>query len=451
MLINIQTFSLELQKRFSWYNVLQIPVHFTVNIFRLCIVPGLGGQVMINLGFLLNDFAVRLHTAVCQYSITGQFIERFCSIYQFNDPYANEAKLQDFRILANKHNCPVLCCINQQAAFLFVSTDSYLISIGPFRFSSNHLLKYSIESSVLVNEEYLQSLPVHDAFTLMKNALFLYNLFHNDLLVEYTFIRKNYKINEDLYKIQQQFNNIIFENQENETRHNPYEQELREFSSIEEGNLEQLKKSITEDYPGSVGLLSEDSLRHTKNLGIVIVTLSSRAAIRGGLLPEISFSLCDSYIQQIEKTNDYTTLTYLMRQAEFQYAQLVHDSKSVRRNCKSQETPPKVRQCKEYIFLHLHDKIFIQDIAQELQVNASYLAEVFKKFEGISISDFIMQEKIKLVKNLLIYSHYSYIEITNYLGFSSQSHMGQHFKQITGYTLRQFRNTFKSENFITEE
>lgn len=140
-----------------------------------------------------------------------------------------------------------------------------------------------------------------------------------------------------------------------------------------------------------------------------------------------------------------------MRNAEFQYAKFVHDLKADHPDKSQRKIHPKIRQCKDYIFSHLHGKIFIQDIADELKVNASYLAETFKKCEGISISDFIIQEKIKLVKNLLIYSPYSYTEIANYLGFSSQSHMGQHFKRITGYTLRQFRNTFHTENFFTEE
>lgn len=46
-------------------------------------------------------------------------------------------------------------------------------------------------------------------------------------------------------------------------------------------------------------------------------------------------------------------------------------------------------------------------------MNASYLSELFKKEEGITISEYILQEKLKLVKNMLIYSRYSYIEIAN--------------------------------------
>lgn len=406
---------------------------------------------MINLDFLLKDLSIHLHTEVRQYTTAGQLISCFCSIYQFQNPYADENMLSDLCILSHQHDFPMICSIDQKAAFLLIPIEDSILCAGPFLLSSLHLLKYEIHSSVLIDDEYFKTLPAHDVFTLQERALFLYNLFHLKVLDKDAFINENYKMNDSVFEIQQNFSQIIFTNHENETKHNPYEQELRELTSIEEGNLEQLQNSINEDFSGSYGTLSDDLLRHAKNMGIVVITLASRAAIRGGLLPEISFSLVDSYIQQLEKTNDFSALTYLIRQAEFQYAKLVHDLKSNYPNQTRQKIHPKIRQCKDYIFTHLHGKFFIQDIADELQINASYLAELFKKYEGVSISDFIIQEKIKLIKNLLIYSQYSYIEIANYLGFSSQSHMGQHFKRITGYTLRQFRNAFQSENFMAEE
>ena len=63
------------------------------------------------------------------------------------------------------------------------------------------------------------------------------------------------------------------------------------------------------------------------------------------------------------------------------------------------------------------------------------------------MSEFIIREKIKLTQNLLIYSHYSYIEIATYLGFASQSHLGRHFKRITGKTLHQYREEYGVKGF----
>lgn len=107
-----------------------------------------------------------------------------------------------------------------------------------------------------------------------------------------------------------------------------------------------------------------------------------------------------------------------------------------------------MEQSKDYIFSHLHEKISLQDIADHLHASASYLSVLFRKYEGVSFSDFVMREKISLVKNMLIYSPYSYIEIARYLGFCSQSHLGKQFKSATGMTLKQFRDTYAVSEFF---
>lgn len=225
-------------------------------------------------------------------------------------------------------------------------------------------------------------------------------------------------------------------NQEVSLLHNPYDQEIRELSSIQNGDVDQLSKSWDEDYIGRVGILAKDTLRHCKNLGIVLVTIAARAAIAGGVISEIAFSLSDSYINKIEEAQNPEAAIALGRQAEYQYTLLVKEQKDAREKTAAQKAShvpdSRISRCKDYIFSHLHGKISTSEIAGALYMNASYLSELFKKKEGITISEYILQEKLKLVKNMLIYSRYSYIEIANYLGFTSQSYLGSKFKKATG-------------------
>lgn len=249
------------------------------------------------------------------------------------------------------------------------------------------------------------------------------------------------KTSEDILKY---FSDTVFFNQENQNQHNPYDQELRETQAIENGDTEQLQKSLAETYPGQIGRLARDELRNMKNIAIVNAVLSSRAAIRGGLLPEVSFTLCDAYIQKIEETSSFKTLENLMLECKFHYCRLVSDTKAEKSLQKKKIPHSKITQCKNYIFSHLHQKLKVQDIAEELNTTPSYLADLFRIYEGQSISSFILHEKIKLVKNMLIYSPYTYSQIAAYLGFSSQSHLGAQFKKVTGCTLRQYRERFRN-------
>ena len=55
---------------------------------------------------------------------------------------------------------------------------------------------------------------------------------------------------------------------------------------------------MSETYEGEIGILAKDPLRSAKNVAIGNITLASRAAIRGGMSTEKSFSLADSFSQQ---------------------------------------------------------------------------------------------------------------------------------------------------------
>lgn len=249
-------------------------------------------------------------------------------------------------------------------------------------------------------------------------------------------------IPEDILK---QFSDLLFANQEQGIIHNPYDQELREMTSIEQGDPEALQQSLDEDYSGKIGRLAKDELRNAKNLAIVNITLSCRAAIRGGVMPEISFSLSDTLIQKVEECDSINTVNNLMTALKYQYAYMVSEIKGSRAHGSACEENYHVRRCKNYIITHLHGKLSLSQISGELSLNPSYLSDLFRRCEGIPMSEFIRKQKLNLVQNLLMYSDYSYSEIASYLGYASQSHLGRQFKEMTGMTLRKYRELYGRE------
>ncbi len=239
----------------------------------------------------------------------------------------------------------------------------------------------------------------------------------------------------------------LFNAIETHSWHNSYDQEQRELAAVASGDIPLLEKSWSEWGMGSIGVMAEDSLRNQKTNAIVVITTSSRAAISGGLPSEISFILSDIYMNRIENATAFAEPMKLARDAEYLYASLVHDIRS-RSSCPAVIDNAHIESCKDYVFRHLHEKTVVKDIAEALDINADYLSSLFKKHEGISLSAYILKEKIALAKNLLIYSHYTYSEIANYLGFSSQSHLGDRFKRITSHTLKEFRTKYQMKDFM---
>lgn len=224
-----------------------------------------------------------------------------------------------------------------------------------------------------------------------------------------------------------------FTYRENRQLHNPYEQELREQGSIREGNVEKLKKSFEEKYAGRLATLSKNKLRSIKNLGIVVLAISTRAAIEGGLHPEQAFLLSDTYILKVDEAQSQSEIYQIVRGAEVYFTQLVAEVKD------KKSTNPIVYRTKNLILKHLHEKVVVEELAKELNKTPAYLSTIFKKDTGLTIHQYVMKEKLKVAENLLYYSDYSIEEISNYLAFSSQSHFGSVFKHQYGITPNKFR------------
>lgn len=147
---------------------------------------------------------------------------------------------------------------------------------------------------------------------------------------------------------------------------------------------------------------------------------------------------------KIEELKDITDIQVLVEGAEAHFATMVQALHRTPEPEKELLRHPMVDKSKDYIYANLHEKIVLNDVAALVGTNPCYLSELFKRYEGISFSEFVFREKIDLAKNLLLYSSASYGEIAANLGFSSQSHLGKQFKKLTGMTLMQFRNQFAS-------
>ena len=390
---------------------------------------------------LLQYLSKKIHTHAYKLTIDGEITFSCCKVLAFQDTYIKDKEFLDFLLESLPQGIPCLRSIRQKDIYGIVTGHNAIYIVGPVSFASPVYLNCDYNELIL-EEEIEKYVPQVNPDDYLEDILFLNHMITGVESTTEQIIETNCLNHDHTGKVQKHFNDILFENHENNVHHNPYDQEMREFGSIENGDLIQLEKSLQEDYDGTIGTLAKDPLRNLKNLGIVLVTLASRAAIRGGLSPEISFSLSDSYIQQIEECKDLALVAPLAHKAEFQYAEMVHEIKEKQKGILKKQKNPRINKCKDFIFSHLHDRITLEDLAAEADCNPNYHSQLFKECEGISISGYILQEKINRAKNLLIYSDYSYIEIATYLGFSSQSHLGTQFKKHTGYTLRQYREIY---------
>ena len=91
-----------------------------------------------------------------------------------------------------------------------------------------------------------------------------------------------------------------------------------------------------------------------------------------------------------------------------------------------------VEAIKEYIYHHLDSDIRREDIAVQVFMNPNYVSRLFKKVEGISLKEFIVREKMKMARALLISSQLPVSIVALKVGYSNFSHFSQVYRKTFG-------------------
>lgn len=98
-----------------------------------------------------------------------------------------------------------------------------------------------------------------------------------------------------------------------------------------------------------------------------------------------------------------------------------------------------LRQIIDYIEEHLLEQMTREEIAQYVHFHPAYLSRFFRKKTGLSLSEYIVRQRIECAKEMLVRSEHRIGYIMSHLGYDNLSHFTRTFKKITGYTPQQYR------------
>lgn len=201
-------------------------------------------------------------------------------------------------------------------------------------------------------------------------------------------------------------------------------------------NYQSVLRGSSDLSPG-VPVQGADPLRQMKISITVFTTLVCRAAMEGGLDPEIAYPLGDSYIQAAEECRDSGELNALAGAMYHDFIYRVHHLRS------NPDYSHAVQKCCDYIELSLDKKLRMADLAALCGYTENYLAEKFKKETGQSVNCYIKFARIERAKVLLSSSGKSIREIAEGLAFNTQNYFIQCFREVAGYTPAQYRKKFQ--------
>lgn len=102
-----------------------------------------------------------------------------------------------------------------------------------------------------------------------------------------------------------------------------------------------------------------------------------------------------------------------------------------------------IKKAIEYIHGNLSEPLTLDLLCENVNLNKCYLSNLFKQHVNCTFSEYLLKERIKLSKKLLINTNLSLNIIAGHSGFNNTSYFCTCFKKTVGISPCTYRNKFK--------
>lgn len=382
---------------------------------------------------------------------------QFANMFGFPVRLYNKSELVFFHSTANLTADPVSLCLDeiiqkheQIDYYVYESAFYYgIVNCGQYKFVTGPVSELRLSDHEFNRLGFILGIENNDIpiFTASMKSL---SGIHLDTLIQ-AIILYNFSVNKTMYNISDirikstEQNNISTDIKENEisdigerlfmNNSRSYAIERDMIKKVMNGDVEGLIDGATKIPSVSSGNLAPHLLRHSKNFFIKLETIMARAAVEAGLDVDEIFSIEEMYIRKCESLDNIDRIKNLQYHMIVDYADRVKKLKQY-----NGQNSKMVTEISAYIRSHISESIKTSDIAEHFGKSRGGITTEFKKQTGMNLSDFIKLKKIQEAQELLYETNKSLVLISDYLGFSSQSHFTRVFKEITGITPKEYRD-----------
>ncbi|MDF2987139.1 MAG: AraC family transcriptional regulator [Eubacterium sp.] len=106
-----------------------------------------------------------------------------------------------------------------------------------------------------------------------------------------------------------------------------------------------------------------------------------------------------------------------------------------------------VYELQRYIQQNLNKKLTRDELSEYVHLNESYLSRLFHKETGMSLSDYILQERMKLARVLISESEMPIYGIANQLCYDNFSYFAKMFKKVYNLTPQEYRKKYYTGSY----
>lgn len=319
-------------------------------------------------------------------------------------------------------------------------TDKKYILIGPylsFMPSVNQILElaqeYNLNSSIMYELEkyysYFYIISDNSPFHSMIQTLYEC-IWNQDVNIQKMNI--NWEISKDIF-IEHEENRQIDKNIK-ELEHR-YEMERQVIEAVSRGDIKSAMR--IKMIKGCFKQRLADPIRNLKNYAIIMNTMLRKAAEYGGVHPLYLDKLSSEFAMKIELLPSTNTHEKLMNEMIISYCNIVN-------NHSIKKYSELIQHVILYINSNISTNLSLKNIANIHDINASYLSDKFKKETGKTLTQFILQIRMKLAINLLNDTNLQIQTIAGHCGILDVNYFCKLFKQFFNETPNEYRKKLKS-------
>ncbi|MFZ4451667.1 helix-turn-helix domain-containing protein [Salibacterium aidingense] len=214
--------------------------------------------------------------------------------------------------------------------------------------------------------------------------------------------------------------------------HYPYALEKEFLDYFKETHPETFEIMGELESRSNVEFGSREPVRHLKNKLIITCAILSRTLIETGVSAVQTMTINEQFLFEIEEAGT-------LRQLEELNSRILDSFYILVQKERNKKYSPFVRQIRDFIHRHLHEPVDVMMVAEYLNLTPGYVSTIFKKECGVSLKRYILEQKTKEAKRLILYSDLPLSEIAILLHFNDQTYFTKVFKRMTGQTPLQYR------------
>jgi two-component system, response regulator YesN len=208
-------------------------------------------------------------------------------------------------------------------------------------------------------------------------------------------------------------------------------QHLKDYqASLESGNFDKLEDAFTTLFPHEIDeAISPQVVRDSvyQWLSTNIILLREWGGYLEGMFQG------QSPFEQIQQIETY----HQLRDWCYRFHLLIQDMLQTLKATKSRS---EIQHAIDYIKLHFHEPLRVQDIARIVNLSENYFSNLFTKETGKNFTQFLQETRIEKAKELLRTREKDWTEVGIQIGFDEPKYFSKIFKRLVGKTPVQFQN-----------